>query len=258
MLLSLLCTGYTFTIEGHTMNPVLEYKSVSVRYPGKNTSTISDVSFHVHPDERIALFGLNGSGKTTLLLAAVGLVPFTGSILIDGIPVGKKTIQKTRERTGFLFNVPEDQLLFPRVLDDVAYGLLRRGIPPEAANEKALATLASLGVADIAENSPFQLSHGQRQRIALAGALVTQPAVLLLDEPSSALDPRGRMSLANVLRSIPASIVIATHDVEFASRTCSRFLLLCDQGLRECSDCAEAQRFLLNDRETGYVGHVPH
>ena len=199
------------------MNPVLEFKSVTIRYPGNSKNTISNVSFHVHHDERVALFGLNGSGKTTLLLAAVGLVPFTGSIFIDGIPVEKKSLQEARDRTGFLFNIPEDQILFPRVIDDVAYSLIRKGTPSKIAHEKAMSVLAALGVSDIAECSPFQLSHGQRQRIALAGALVTNPSVMLLDEPSSALDPRGKLSLANLLRSVASSIVIATHDVEFAS-----------------------------------------
>ena len=240
------------------MNPVLEFKSVSIRYPGSAADTVSDVSFHVHPDERVALFGLNGSGKTTLLLAAVGLVPFTGEIFIDGIPVEKKTLQKARDRTGFLFNIPEDQILFPRVLDDVAYGLIRKGVSLQESHKKAIAMLDMLGAKGLAECSPFQLSHGQRQRIALAGALVTNPAVILLDEPSSALDPRGRISLADVLRSIPSSILIATHDVEFASRTCNRFLVLCEQGLRECRDCREAEGFLMGDVSVKSIGEIPH
>jgi energy-coupling factor transporter ATP-binding protein EcfA2 len=240
------------------MNPVLEFKSVSIRYPGRPRDTVTGVSFHVHLDERVALFGLNGSGKTTLLLAAVGLVPFTGTILIDGVPVEKKTLQKARDRIGFLFNVPEDQILFPRVLDDVAYGLIRKGMPQEAAHEKAISTLAALGVSDLAECSPFQLSHGQRQRIALAGALVTNPAVLLLDEPSSALDPLGRLSLAEALRAVKSSILIATHDVEFASRTCSRFLVLCENELCECHDCRDAEQILLGTVSVKSVGVSPH
>jgi energy-coupling factor transporter ATP-binding protein EcfA2 len=240
------------------MNPVLEFKSVNIRYPGRSQNTVTDVTFHVHPDERVALFGLNGSGKTTLLLAAAGLVPFTGTIFIDGVPVEKKTLQKARERTGFLFNVPEDQILFPRVLDDVSYGLVRKGVPQEAAHQKAMSALAALGVADLSECSPFQLSHGQRQRIALAGALVTAPAVLLLDEPTSGLDPLGRLSLAEVLRAVTSSILIATHDVEFASRACGRFLVLSGSELRECRDCKDAEQCLLGNVPVKSVGEPPH
>jgi energy-coupling factor transporter ATP-binding protein EcfA2 len=240
------------------MNPVLEFKSVTIRYPGNSRNTISDVSFHVHHDERVALFGLNGSGKTTLLLAAVGLVPFTGSVFVDGIPVEKKNLQKARDRTGFLFNIPEDQILFPRVIDDVAYGLIRKGTPLKLAHEKAMSALAALGVSEIAECSPFQLSHGQRQRIALAGALVTNPSVLLLDEPSSALDPHGKLSLADVLHSVASSILIATHDVEFASRTCSRFLVLFENELREFHDCRDAEQCLLGNLSAKSLSEIPH
>ena len=240
------------------MNPVLEFKSVTIQYPGNSKNTISDVSFHVHHDERVALFGLNGSGKTTLLLAAVGLVPFTGSIFIDGIPVEKKSLQEARDRTGFLFNIPEDQILFPRVLDDVAYGLIRKGTPLKIAHEKSMSTLAALGVSDIAECSPYQLSHGQRQRIALAGALVTNPVVTLLDEPSSALDPPGKLSLADLLRSVASSIVIATHDVEFASRTCNRFLVLYKDELREFHDCRDAEQCLLGIPNARSLSEIPH
>jgi|WetSurMetagenome_2_1015567.scaffolds.fasta_scaffold32060_2 energy-coupling factor transporter ATP-binding protein EcfA2 len=229
------------------MNPVLEFISVTIRYPGNSRNTISDVSFQVHHNERVALFGLNGSGKTTLLLAAVGLVPFTGSIFIDRIPVEKKNLQKARDQTGFLFNIPEDQILFPRVLDDVAYGLIRKGIPSKVAHKKAMSVLAMLGVPDIAECSPFQLSHGQRQRIALAGALITNPSLLLLDEPTSGLDPLGKISLADVLHTAPSSIMIATHDVEFASRSCSRFLVLCENEIREFQDCRDAEQCLLGN-----------
>ncbi|MBN2035794.1 MAG: ABC transporter ATP-binding protein [Chitinispirillaceae bacterium] len=240
------------------MNPVLEFTSVSVRYPGSIADTVSDLSFHVHPDERVALFGLNGSGKTTLLLAAAGLVPFSGAIRIDGIPVEKKTMQKARDRIGFLFNVPEDQILFPRVLDDVAYGLIRGGTSWKQAREKSRAKLTALGAADLADRSPFQLSHGQRQRIALAGALVSDPAVLLLDEPTSGLDPLGKRSLSDLLRSVNASILIATHDVGFASRTCGRFLVLSESRLREFPDCISAERCLLGDVSAQSLSGIPH
>lgn len=240
------------------MNPVLAFKNVTIRYPQSSQDTVNNVSFHVHPDERVALFGLNGSGKTTLLLAAVGMVPFTGYISADGVAVEKRSLQKARDRIGFLFNVPEDQILFPRVIDDVSYGLVRKGISPLSAREQAMAVLNSLGVASLAQSSPFQLSHGQRQRVALAGALVTNPAVLLLDEPTSGLDPLGKISLAKLLRDLSSSILIATHDVEFASRTCSRFLVLCKSTLRECRSCKEAERCLLDGGSSPAVGNSPH
>lgn len=221
------------------MNAALEFKSVSIRYPRRQTDTISNISFTIYPGEKAALLGLNGSGKTSLLLAAVGLIPFSGSIIVDGIPLEERNFQKVRERTGFLFNIPEDQILFPRVLDDVSYGLIRKGVAPLEAREKALSVLEMLGIDETAELSPYQLSHGQRQRIALADALVTNPSLLLLDEPSSALDPPGRLSLAEILQKIDSSILLATHDIEFASRICSRFLVIKDREIREYSSSGE-------------------
>lgn len=221
------------------MNAALEFKSVSIRYPRRQSDTISNISFTINPGEKAALLGLNGSGKTSLLLAAVGLIPFSGSIIVDGIPVEERNFQEVRERTGFLFNIPEDQILFPRVLDDVSYGLIRKGVSPLEARKKALLVLEILGVDETAELSPYQLSHGQRQRIALAGALVTNPSLLLLDEPSSALDPPGRLSLAGILQKIDSSILLATHDIEFASRICSRFLVIKEREIREYSSCGE-------------------
>jgi energy-coupling factor transporter ATP-binding protein EcfA2 len=221
------------------MNAALEFKSVSIRYPRRQSDTISNISFTINPGEKAALLGLNGSGKTSLLLAAVGLIPFSGSIIVDGIPVEERNFQEVRERTGFLFNIPEDQILFPRVLDDVSYGLIRKGVSPLEARKKALLVLEILGVDETAELSPYQLSHGQRQRIALAGALVTNPSLLLLDEPSSALDPPGRLSLAGILQKIDSSILLATHDIEFASRICSRFLVIKEREITEYSSCGE-------------------
>jgi cobalt/nickel transport system ATP-binding protein len=226
------------------MTPALEFRSVSIRYSGSSINTVENVSFCIQQQDKVALFGLNGSGKTTLLLASVGLLPFSGEIFIDGITVEKKNLQKTRERTGFLFNIPEDQILFPRVLDDVAYGLIRRGAMEDDAHEKARFILEKLGIVDFAESSPFQLSHGQRQRIALAGALINAPSVILLDEPSSALDPPGRRSLANFLSTIDSSLFMATHDIDFASHICNRFMIIQNGTISECADINEAEQLL--------------
>ena len=167
-------------------------------------------------------------------------------------------MQQMRDITGFLFNIPEDQILFPRVLDDVAYGLIRKGVSAQSAQEKALEMLSTLGLANSVNCTPFQLSHGQRQRVALAGTLVTKPKVILLDEPSSSLDPRGKLSLAQTLRSIPSSILVATHDIEFAARTCSRFTILFDKQLRECCSCKEAEEILMRNIFDDLPGEIPH
>lgn len=207
----------------------LDFRGVSVRYEPGASPTLEGISFSVAEGERVALVGLNGSGKTTLLMSAVGLVPHEGDIHLGGEKLSLRTLARLRQGVGFLFNVPEDQLLFPKVIEDVAFGAFRRGLDAREATARASGALASLGVAELAESIVHQLSHGQKQRVALAGALVTQPRLLLLDEPSAGLDPPGKRGLATVLGGLQAAMVIATHDLDFAARLCARFLML-DEG----------------------------
>jgi cobalt/nickel transport system ATP-binding protein len=206
--------------------PALVLRHVTIQYEPSAPATLKEVSITVAAGERVALVGLNGSGKTTMLMATVGLVPHAGEIEVCGIPVLRRRLSEVRERVGFVFNVPEDQLLFPRVLDDTAFGLLRRGVPSGEAARKAMAVLDSLGIGHLADFSLHHLSHGQKQRVALAGALVTEPPLLLLDEPSAGLDPPGKQVLARLLQRQPAAMVIATHDLDFAKRLCARFVML--------------------------------
>ena len=208
--------------------PALLFRDVTVRYEPGAQPVIAGVSFSVAAGERVALVGLNGSGKTTLLLAAVGLVAHEGEICVAGIPVSRRTVAQVRERIGFLFNVPEDQLLFPKVIEDAAFGLLRRGMAAREAIEKARQMLDVLGVASLAETPLHHLSHGQKQRVALAGAIATAPPLLLLDEPSAGLDPPGKRALARLLSGLGGAMLVATHDLDFAARLCTRFVMLAD------------------------------
>jgi len=214
--------------------PAIELRDVTLRYEPGAAPVVEGVSFEIAAGERVALVGLNGSGKTTLLMALVGLVPHDGEIRVCGTALTRRTVADIRDRVGFLFNVPEDQLLFPRVADDVAFGLLRRGVEPREASDRASKTLAALGAAHLAPWPLHHLSHGQKQRVALAGALASGPPVLLLDEPSAGLDPPGRLALAALLGGLEAAMLVATHDLDFAGRLCTRFILL--EGGRVVSD----------------------
>jgi cobalt/nickel transport system ATP-binding protein len=203
--------------------PVLTCAGVGVHYPGRERPALSGVHLTLLSGQRLAVLGRNGSGKTSLLLVPTGLVPYTGWVEVSGTPVGPPHLGEVRRRLGVLFAVPEDQLLFPRVLDDVAFGLRGR---PGKAETAAHAWLERLGVAHLAGASTHRLSHGEKLRVALAGALAPGPDLLLLDEPSAALDPPGRIALARLLAGLPTTLLIATHDLSFAAEACTHWLLL--------------------------------
>lgn len=213
---------------------VLSFSRVTVRYEPEGPAVLHDLNLEVQDGERIALLGLNGSGKTTLLKAAVGLLPHSGRIEVCGEPLGHRTLTRIRSQVGFLFNQPEDQLLFPRVLDDVAFGPRHAGASREAAHERAMEALTVLGIAHLADTDIHRISHGQRQRVALAGLLASAPRLLLLDEPSAALDPPARHRLAELLANLPAAIVIATHDLEFARKCCTRAVSVSQGQVESC------------------------
>lgn len=220
----------------------LEFQGTTVRYHDSAPPALDRCSFTIAPGERVGLLGANGSGKTTVLLAAVALLPHQGTIRVHGECLDPQRPERARHQTGLLFSNPEDQLLFPRVVDDVAFTLTSRGTPAAEAYERAHAALARLDADALAERSPYHLSRGQRLRAALAGTLVAEPPLLLLDEPSSGLDPAGSRLLITQLNSLRSALLIASHDLDFVRQCCERYLLL-DKGrvMRSGTDFDEVE-----------------
>ncbi|MFO7936163.1 MAG: ABC transporter ATP-binding protein [Kiritimatiellia bacterium] len=221
------------------MKTALKYTDVTIRYRKESPAAVSRVSLQLEAGEKVALLGLNGSGKTTLLHAATGLIPFTGDIEVNGIKLTDKTMRKIRDIAGLLFSTPDDQLIFPNITDDVAFAMERRKIPHREARSRATQILKSLGIDTQTDISPHVLSQGQRQRVALAGIFAASPLLLLLDEPSASLDTTGREELAQILAQQSATILMATHDLQFARRTCERFIILHDGKLHSDSHCPQ-------------------
>ncbi len=238
------------------MKWALAYRDVSARYRDEDPAVIRGISLDIAPGERVALLGLNGSGKTTLLYSAVGLIPFDGVISVCDVPLSKATERSVRDSIGFLFGVPDDQILFPSVLDDIAFTLERRGISRIEARQKALPIMTMLGIEHLASYSPHRLSHGQMQRVALAGALVANPPLLLFDEPSAALDPVGKEDLAGLLALLDAAMLIATHDIPFARQVCKRFIVLANGAIAEDTTDSERVACFWRQRAVGASGLI--
>jgi cobalt/nickel transport system ATP-binding protein len=190
---------------------------------------LDDVNFSIATGECVALVGPNGAGKTTLFLRLCGvLAGRLGEAIVCGLdPADAALRSKLPETIGIVFQNPDDQLFSPTVFDDVAFGPLNLGLTVEEARARALEALAAVGLTpEAGERVPFQLSGGDKRRAALAGVLAMRPAVLLLDEPSAFLDPRGRRELIALIRSLPGTKLIATHDLDLVLDLCPRVLVL--------------------------------
>jgi cobalt/nickel transport system ATP-binding protein len=185
----------------------------------------------VAPGERVALLGPNGAGKTTLILHLNGILqPTAGRVSVGGLPVTKANLKEIRRRVGVVFQDPDDQLFMPTVRADVAFGPANLGVEGEALDKTVAEALDAVGMADAADRPPHHLSFGQRRRVALATVLAMDPQVLVLDEPTSNLDPAARRDLADILVALPVTAIIATHDLPYALELCPRTVIL-DAGV---------------------------
>lgn len=205
---------------------ILRFEAVGYRYPDGHTA-LCDLSFALHRGEKTALLGCNGAGKSTLLLHCDGLLlPTAGRIFVDGIPVERRQLAAIRQRVGYLFQQPDDQLFMPTVAEDVAFGPANMGLPPDEIEARICEALAAVGALGLRDRTPGHLSVGQKKRVAIATVLAMRPSILVMDEPTAALDPPGRRQLVGLIRSFPHTVLLATHDLALARELCPRTLLL--------------------------------
>lgn len=195
--------------------------------PDREATVLQETSLDL-TEQRIALVGPNGSGKSTLARLLNGLVvPTSGRVVVDGLDVARKG-REVRRRVGFVFTDPSAQLVMPTVLEDVALSLRHRVRGREERAAAARQVLASYGLEGLADRSVHTLSGGQRQLLAIASVLATEPAVLVADEPTTLLDLRNARRIGDLLLALPQQLVLATHDLDLALR-CDRALLV-DEG----------------------------
>jgi len=216
-----------------TPPPAVRVSGLAYAYPDGRRA-LDGVELEIAPGESVALVGPNGAGKSTLLLHLNGLLPgkrtaagrrATPSVWIDGLDASREAAA-VRRKVGLLFQDPDDQLFSTTVLEDVAFGPLNMGMARDEARRLALECLAQVDLAGAADRPPHHLSFGERKRACLAGVLACRPSVLVLDEPTANLDPRGRRRFLELIASLPATKLIATHDLEMVLEICPRTILL--------------------------------
>jgi cobalt/nickel transport system ATP-binding protein len=198
------------------MMPLLRLENIAFAYP-RSLPLFTNLSFEIFEKGKIYIRGKNGAGKTTLFSLIMGLLrPQRGDILLKGNVIKtSKDLRYLRQRIGFLFQDPDDQLFCPTLLDDVLFGPLNAGINKEEAHKQAIDVLETLNISNLAHTPPYALSGGQKRLGALAAVLAMKPDLLLLDEPSSGLDEDAWHNLVNVLNQLDMALIIASHDIPF-------------------------------------------
>jgi cobalt/nickel transport system ATP-binding protein len=215
-------------MDGAAVTPSLAVRELAFAYPDGHQALFG-VDLTVGRGERVALLGPNGAGKTTLVLHLNGILAGGhGSVEVAGLPVVPANVQEVRRRVGIVFQDPDDQLFMPTVREDVAFGPANLGIRGAELQARVDEALVAVGMQDDADRPPHHLSFGQRRRVAVATVLAMRPEILVLDEPSSNLDPASRRELAEILLRLELTTLMVTHDLPYAMELCPRSVILAE------------------------------
>ncbi len=207
------------------MSPLIEIKDLSYAYPDGNVA-LENVSLEVEEGDCIGLIGPNGAGKSTLLLHLNGILRGKNQIQVDGLEISAENLSRIREKVALVFQDPEHQLFMPTVYEDIAYGPINLGWSKDKVNWQVDLALQEVDMLSAKHRSSHHLSFGEKKRIALATVLSMRPKILVLDEPSSNLDPKHRWEMIDLFKNLNITKIIATHDLEMVSVLCNKVALL--------------------------------
>lgn len=222
---------------------MLQFQDVSYAYPG-GSQVLHNLSFRIEAGEQVGLIGANGAGKSTLMKAALGLIRTEGRITVDGLEMTGANLPAIRKKLGYVLQDSDNQMFMPTVLEDMIFGPMNYGASRSEAEEKAVKTLETLGMGYLRNCHNHRISGGEKRMAAIATILAMEPGVMLMDEPSAALDPKNRRSLIRTLNTLPVTKIIASHDLDMILETCDRVILL--SGGRIAADGKAAE--ILRDR----------
>jgi cobalt/nickel transport system ATP-binding protein len=215
-------------VECDDKSPVLYVQGLSFSYPGSHQA-LEEVSLCLERGEKAALVGPNGAGKSTLLLHLNGILKGNGRIIVAGMPMEKSSLPAIRAMVGLVFQNPDDQLFSPTVYEDVAFGPLHMGMPEAEIHRRVQNALEQVGMSGFGERLSHHLSVGEKKRIAIATVLSMSPEILVLDEPTAGLDPRARRSLIQLLKELPLTMLVSTHDMLMVRDLFPRMIIM-DEG----------------------------
>ena len=207
---------------------MIEFQHVSFSYE-KDRPVIEDLSFRIERGESVGLIGANGAGKSTVMKLLLGLLSGEGKILVDGIEVNRASLSAVRRRLGFVLQNSDNQMFMPTVYEDMIFAPLNYGLSREEAERRVDAVLEQLGLQELKHRHNHRISGGEKRMAAIATILAMEPEVILMDEPSSALDPYNRRLVINTIRALPQTKLITSHDLDMILDTCRRVILL-DRG----------------------------
>lgn len=208
------------------MSKYLEISNLSFQYPD-GYQALNEINFGLDEGDSLGILGPNGAGKTTLILHLNGILgDMNGSIILNNLEFTEDNLAEIRKTVGVVFQDPDDQLFMPTVLEDVMFGPKNFGYSEEASLGNAIEALKMVGMDEYQEKAPHHLSFGQKRKVAIASVLASKPQLLVLDEPSSNLDPSSRRELIDILLSLDVSIVLVTHDLPMALEICPRSIVV--------------------------------
>ncbi len=206
---------------------MIEFKNVSFAYE-KDRPVLQDISFSIDEGESVGLIGANGAGKSTVMKLLLGLVSGKGQILVDGEEVIKNNLPQIRRKLGFVLQDSDNQMFMPTVYEDMIFAPLNYGISREETEKRVDSVLEMLGLQDLKFRHNHRISGGEKRMAAIATVLAMEPEVILMDEPSSALDPHNRRIVINIIRQLSQTKIITSHDLDMILDTCERVILLAE------------------------------
>lgn len=207
---------------------MLTFENVSFSYPG-GSPVLEGITFEVKDGEKVGLIGANGAGKSTLMKCIPGLLDASGDITAAGLKVCRENIAEVRKKVGYVLQDSDNQMFMPKVIDDMIFGPVNYGLSREEAEAQADRVLRELDIERLRDRYNHRISGGEKRMAAIATVLTMEPDIMLMDEPSSSLDPKNRRALINTINKLERTMLIATHDLDMILDTCSRVILL-DQG----------------------------